>query len=354
MEQKKNLKVVQKKHFSPESNYMKNSGLKGYSSSVERYYPFGQHLREVFGEKVLKITVDAGFTCPNRDGKLGKGGCIYCSEGSYYLPPQYRNLSVREQLISSISRIKSKFNINKFIAYFQAYSNTYAPLNKLKKLYDEALGVDGIVGLSIGTRPDCLSNKTLDLLGQYAEETYLWVEIGLQSIHDRTLKFINRGHTFKQFLDAVKRAKGRGFKICTHVILGLPGETYSDMMETAKTVGGIGIDGVKLHHLHILKNTPLEAIYPGNGISILSEGDYVNMVCDFLEYLPHDMIIQRVVGDAPKDRLIAPLWKLNKIDIIRAINEELKRRNSHQGVKVEEPGLGVRQRMFFSSVGNGI
>ncbi|MBI5748811.1 MAG: TIGR01212 family radical SAM protein [Nitrospinae bacterium] len=301
----------------------------------KRYNPFGQHLIEIFGEKVLKITVDAGFTCPNRDGKAGKGGCIYCSEGSHYLPEQQRSLTVREQLLSSITRIKNKFNIDKFIAYFQAYSNTYSPINNLKNLYDEALSVDGIVGLSIGTRPDCLPDKTLDLLEEYSEKTYLWLEIGLQSIHNRTLKFINRGHTFEQFLDAVERASGRGFKICTHVILGLPGESYNDMMETAKVVGGLGIAGIKLHHLYILKGTPLEKIYLNKEFNLLDEDSYVNLVCDFLEYLPHDIIIQRLVGDAPNDRLVAPLWSQSKSDVIRAIDKEMERRESYQGARIK-------------------
>ena len=301
----------------------------------KRYYPFGQHLKEVFGEKVLKISVDAGFSCPNRDGKAGKNGCIYCSEGSHYLPEEQRNLPVREQLISSISRIREKLDVNKFIAYFQAYSNTYSPISNLKKLYDEALSVDGIIGLSIGTRPDCLSDKTLDLLEEYAEKTYLWLEIGLQSIHNKTLKFINRGHTFEQFMDAVERAKGRGFKICTHVILGLPGESYDSIMETAKAVGELGIDGIKLHHLHVLKGTPLEKIYLNKGFNLLDEDSYVNLVCDFLEYLPHDIIIQRLVGDAPNDRLVAPLWSLSKSDIIRAIDKEMERRGSYQGARTK-------------------
>ena len=299
----------------------------------KRYNPFGQHLREVFGEKVLKITVDAGFSCPNRDGKVSRGGCIYCSEGSHYLPEQQRNLTVREQLLLSISRIKNKFNIDKFIAYFQAYSNTYSPISNLKKLYNEALNVDGIVGLSIGTRPDCLSNRTLDFLEDYSEKTYLWLEIGLQSIHNRTLKLINRGHTFEQFMDAVERAKNRGFKICTHIILGLPGESYNDMIETAKTVGESGIDGIKLHHLHVLKGTPLEKNYINKEFNLLDEDSYVNLVCDFLEYLPHDIIIQRLVGDAPNDRLVAPLWSLSKADIIKAIDKEMGRRESYQGIR---------------------
>ena len=299
----------------------------------KRYNPFSQHLKDVFGEKVLKVTVDAGFSCPNRDGKVSRGGCIYCSEGSHYLPEQQRNLPVREQLISSISRIREKVDVNKFIAYFQAYSNTYSPISNLKKLYDEALSADGIIGLSIGTRADCLPDKTLDLLEEYSEKTYLWLEIGLQSIHNRTLKFINRGHTFEQFLDAVERAKNRGFKICTHIILGLPGESYNDMIETAKTVGESGIDGIKLHHLHVLKGTPLEKNYINKEFNLLDEDSYVNLVCDFLEYLPHDIIIQRLVGDAPNDRLVAPLWSLSKSDIIRAIDKEMERRESYQGIR---------------------
>ncbi|MEK6545889.1 MAG: TIGR01212 family radical SAM protein, partial [Nitrospinota bacterium] len=221
-------------------------------------------------------------------------------------------------------------------AYFQAYSNTYSPISNLKKLYDEALSVDGIIGLSIGTRADCLPDKTLDLLQGYAEKTYLWLEIGLQSIHNRTLKIINRGHTFEQFLDTVERARGRGFKICTHVILGLPGESSNDMMKTAKTVGESGIDGIKLHHLHILKGTPLEKIYLNKEFNLLDENTYVNLVCDFLEYLPHDIIIQRLVGDAPNDRLIAPLWSLSKADIIKAIDKKMERRESYQGIKVSK------------------
>ncbi|HAP66471.1 MAG TPA: TIGR01212 family radical SAM protein, partial [Nitrospinae bacterium] len=166
-------------------------------------------------------------------------------------------------------------------------------------------------------------------------KTYLWLEIGLQSIHNRTLKFINRGHTFEQFLDAVERAKNRGFKICTHIILGLPGESYDDMMETAKVVGGLGIAGIKIHHLHILKETPLEKKYLNKKFNLLDEDSYVNLACGFLEYLPHDIIIQRLVGDAPNDRLVAPLWSLSKADIIKAIDKEMGRRESYQGARTK-------------------
>lgn len=302
-------------------------------AGMMRYHHFSHHLKEVFGERVWKVPLDAGFTCPNRDGRVGTGGCIYCSEGSNYLPHPYKRLPIREQLISSISKIRGQNNIHKFIAYFQAYSNTYCPLHTLKGLYDEALNIDGVVGLSIGTRPDCLSDETLNLIEEYGAKTYLWLEIGLQSIHNRTLKLINRGHTFEQFLDAVKRAKGRGFSICIHVILGFPGETPADMMETAKVVRGLGIQGIKFHQLQVLRGTPLEELYFDGKIKTLDEYEYVNLVCDFLEFLPYDIIIQRLVGDAPMKKLIAPLWSLKKTDILMAIDGAMERRGSYQGVR---------------------
>lgn len=303
--------------------------------NAKRYYDLNTFLRHHFGCKVHKIVIDAGFTCPNRDGRVATGGCIYCHEGSGHstLGSAY---PVREQLVRGREYLRERTGAQKFIAYFQRYTNTYAPVEILKGLYNEALSVEDVVGLSIGTRPDCVSDPVLDLLEGYARYYHVWIEYGLQSIHERTLRLINRGHGPEAFIDAVRRAKGRGIYIGAHVILGLPGETREDMLETARAIAALGLDGIKIHLLYVLRGTVLETMYNRGDFEVLRIEEYVKLVCDFLELLPKTMVIHRLTGDAPKDLLVAPLWSLNKLQVLNEIERELERRGSCQGKKYND------------------
>lgn len=296
-----------------------------------RYTNFNGWLRNRFDCRVQKITVDAGMSCPNRDGSLSTSGCIFCNSQGSGTGAHRKGLTISQQLIEGRVRLTKRYKARKFIAYFQSYSNTYAPLEKLKALYEEALSVDGVVGLSIGTRPDCINSAVLSLLQNYAEKYLIWLEYGLQSIHDKTLTFINRGHNFKCFEDAVRKSKNRNINICAHVILGLPHESKRDMLATAEALGDLGIDGVKIHLLYVVKGTPLAHLYKTRQYKCLEQTQYVDIVCDFLERLPKSMVIQRLTGDPHARELIAPLWSLEKGKTLALINNELERRDSWQG-----------------------
>ncbi len=297
----------------------------------KRYNTFSEELKRVFGCRVHRISVDAGFTCPNRDGTVGTGGCIYCGGKGSGAHGIEAGVPVTEQIEAGKEVMTRKYKAKRFLAYFQAYSNTYAPVEKLRQLYDEALAVDGVVGLIVGTRPDCLPPETVALLGEYARKTYFWLELGLQSPLDRTLDFLGRGHDFAAFAQAVRACKGEGIRVCAHVILGLPGESRDEMLNTAGILNDLGIDGVKIHLLHVMKETALAEQYRRGEIRMLDRDEYVGLVCDFLERLRPDMSIQRVTGDGGHDHLIAPLWSLQKFEVLNAIDYELERRNSRQG-----------------------
>ena len=294
-----------------------------------RYVSYSTHLRQTFGCRVHKVSIDAGFTCPNRDGSVTTGGCIYCNNASF--SPGNRRLSVTEQLDNGKAFLERRYGAKKFIAYFQAYTNTYADIAYLKDLYDEALACDDIVGLSIGTRPDCVPDTVLDLLADYASRTYVWLELGLESGHDQTLAFINRGHGVAAFDDAVSRARLRNLNLCAHLILGLPGETPDDMRATVRHVVNLRLDAVKLHHLHIVRQTVLERMYRKGEVTLLSLDAYAALVADSLELLPPDTIIMRLMGDAPRDMLVAPMWSQDKRAALNRIEQELERRDIHQG-----------------------
>jgi radical SAM protein (TIGR01212 family) len=296
-----------------------------------RYNDFNSYLRSLYGCRVQKITVDAGLTCPNRDGTVSTGGCIYCNARGSGTGAFDRGLSVAEQLTQGKQALARRYKAKKFLAYFQSFSNTYGPLEKLGQLYEEALAVEDIVGLSIGTRPDCVSPPVLDLLQGYAQTHLIWVEYGLQSAKDATLQLINRGHDVRCFRDAVHATVGRGIKICAHVILGLPGETRKDILQTAQTIAELKIDGIKLHLLYVIKGTRLEALYRQRHFRCLEQPEYVELVCDFLERIPAHVIIQRLTGDPHPAELTAPRWSLNKSDTLAKINAALERRDSWQG-----------------------
>ena len=297
----------------------------------KRYNDFNSYLRSLFGCRVQKITVDAGLSCPNRDGTVSTGGCIFCNARGSGTGAFSRGLTITDQVAQGKKFLARRYKAKKFLVYFQSFSNTYAPVDKLQTLYDEALDDEDVVGLSIGTRPDCVDRPVLELLQGYAGRRLIWIEYGLQSASDKTLEFINRGHDVRSFENAVKATSNRGIKICAHVIIGLPGETRKDILNTAGAISDLGIDGVKLHLLYVVKGTPLEALYRKGDYRCLEQQEYVDLVCDFLEHIPPQMVIQRLTGDPHPEELAAPQWSRRKTDTLRIINETLEKRNSWQG-----------------------
>jgi radical SAM protein (TIGR01212 family) len=300
---------------------------------MNRYRTFNNYLREYFKARVYRVPIDAGFTCPNQDGVKAFGGCTFCDERGSGAPTIDSRLSVKQQLESGIERIRNRFKATKFLAYFQAFTNTYAPEGVLRALYDIALENKDVVGLCIGTRPDCLPDNILDLLAEYHSKTFLWLEIGLQSSFDRTLSLINRGHTAEEFFDAIRRAKLRKLNVATHLIFGLPGETTEDMLSTVRKVNQIGLDGIKIHQLCIYKGTPMEADYHAGNLPVLSEDEYIDLAINALELLPEDMIVMRLVAEGSKDEVIAPAWSLEKYRVMQHIDARLIELDSWQGKK---------------------
>ncbi|MCC3867070.1 TIGR01212 family radical SAM protein [Terrisporobacter mayombei] len=299
----------------------------------KRYHTWNYYLRNTFGEKIFKVSINAGFTCPNIDGKVAYGGCTYCSKegsGDFAGNP-------KDDLIKQFKEIKEmmlkKWPSAKYIGYFQAYTNTYAPLDVLKEKYETILEQDDVVGLSISTRPDCLEDDVVEYLGELNKRTNLWVELGLQTIHDSTSKIINRGHDYKTFIEGVEKLKAKNIKTVVHIINGLPGEDYNMMMETAKAVADLNVHGVKIHLLHVIKDTPIAKMLEKNMMTLMAQEEYVNLVCDQLEILPSEMVIHRLTGDGKKEDLVGPLWSLKKWEVLNAIDDTLKSRDSYQGIK---------------------
>lgn len=303
-----------------------------FNGTDKRYNQYSAYLKNKFGVKVYKITLDAGFSCPNRDGVISTGGCIFCDEGGSFSQAHSNLLSIEEQIDEGIKTLSSRFKAQKFMSYFQAYSNTYKPVKELEKIYNSSLCNDKIVGLSIGTRPDCVDDEKLDLIASYKDDYYTWVEYGLQSVHDKTLKRINRGHDFECFLRAYVKTKEKGINVCVHVIFGL-WETHDEIMQTAQRLAELEVDGVKIHMLCALENTKLASLYNHGEIDFMSEDEYVRTVCDFLEYLPKTTTIHRLAGNGLKKNLIAPRWLGAKLDCLNKIDRELIKRNSFQGIK---------------------
>jgi len=302
----------------------------------KRFNPFSEELKRQFGCKVHRISIDGGFSCPNRDGTAGVGGCIFCSDqgsGSFGIA---RGETVADQLEHGKEVMVRKYKAGKFIAYFQPYSNTYAPAEELRRLYDEALAVADVVGLIVGTRPDCLPPETIALREEFHQKTYFWLELGLQSPLDRTLAKIRRGHDCAAFLTAARAIKARGIRLCVHVILGLPGESREEMLATAALLNAMGIDGVKIHLLHVSRGTELAEMYGRGELTLLERDEYVGLVCDFLERLHPGIFIHRLTGDGGRD-LIAPLWSAAKFEVLNAIDDEMERRGSQQGDRLR-PG----------------
>ena len=297
----------------------------------KRYNSFNRLLKDIFAARVYKIGLRLDFTCPNRDGKVAVGGCIYCNNASH-TPQDYRpRTSVTEQLERGAEAIRKRHGAEKFIAYFQSYTNTYDSVSKLAKVYREALDFPGVVGLSVSTRPDCLPNDVLDLITELSRHTYFWLELGLESMHDRTLQWVNRGHGVREFVDAAERCKNRGLRLCTHLILGFPHESREEMLQTPQLLNRLNIDGVKLHNLHVIKNTLLEKFYHAGEVSLLNRQEYVTLVVDFLERLNPEISVHRLTGETYRAITVAPDWSVNKMGVHNAIQKEIDERDSWQG-----------------------
>jgi uncharacterized protein len=298
---------------------------------IKPYRDYNSYLRELFGCRIQKITLDAGLTCPNRDGTLGHGGCIYCNERGSGTGAARNGQSITEQIEKAKSYLGNRYKASRFLAYFQSFTNTYAPLGKLKTIYDEALCDPDIVGLSIGTRPDCVPDDVLDYLAELSRHHLIWIEYGLQSANDATLTRIHRGHTLDAFADAVQRTRARHIPICAHAILGLPGENREDMLNTARFLASQGIQGIKLHLLYVVGGTKLEGWYRRGMYQCLTREQYVRIVGEFLALLPSDVIIQRLTGDPHPEELVAPSWALEKRRNLQAIHTYLREHGLYQG-----------------------
>lgn len=302
----------------------------------KKYHTLDYELKKYFGEKAIKLSINGGFTCPNRDGTLSKKGCIFCSQkGSGDFAGDVDS-SVNKQINDQIRLLSKKWKSSTYIAYFQSYTNTYDTVENLQKKYLDSLSVENVKGIAIATRPDCINEDIVKLLSQINEKTYLWVELGLQTIHEETAKFIRRGYELDVFEKALKLLNKYNIKVVVHLILGLPGESKDDIIESAKYIGTKDIWGVKLHLLHVLKNTDLEKVYRQTNFKLLSQEEYVSLVCDCLEYLPKEIVIHRVTGDGKRSELIAPLWSLNKLKVLNDIDYEFLRRNSYQSKNLQE------------------
>lgn len=298
---------------------------------MKPYNSLNESLQQRFGEKLYKLTLNIGCTCPNRDGTLGYRGCIFCSAGGSGEFAGDPTCSVTEQIESGIHSLSSKRPVNRYIAYFQAYTNTYAPIDYLKRVYQEAIDHPKIAVIAIATRPDCLSSEVLDLLADLNQVKPVWVELGLQTIHEETAVFIRRGYALPVFHQAVDALHARNLEIITHVILGLPGETKEMMLDTIRHLNTLPIDGIKLQLLHILKHTDLADYYAQTHFHILTLEEYVDLVISCLEVCRPDLVIHRLTGDGPKDLLIAPTWSSSKRQVLNTIHKELKARNTYQG-----------------------
>ena len=306
-----------------------------YSNSNKRYHTLDYFYKNKFGCKVFKVSLNAGFSCPNKDGTVGYGGCIYCSKlGSGDFGGDIKK-SIEEQFIEIRDMMLKKWPNSKYIAYFQANTNTYAPLSVLKEKYESVLKFDNVIGLSIATRPDAISSECMDYLEELSKKTYLTVELGLQTIHEKTSQLINRCHTLKCFEECVCSLRKRKINVVVHIINGLPYETKEMMIDTVKYLNTLDIQGVKIHMLHVIKNTALEKLFNKESFHILTRDEYVNIVCDQLELLRSDIVINRITGDPDPNELIEPTWLVKKFCVLNEIDKEMARRDSYQGIKID-------------------
>lgn len=310
-----------------ESNPFKNS------DSNKRYYTYDFYLKKTFGGKCVKIPLNAGFTCPNIDGRCGFGGCIYCSDSGSGDFAQSPDMPIKEQYEITRKKLSSKWSVERCIPYFQAHTNTYAPLDTIRKKFEEALSCTGVVGMSVATRADCLEDDVVNYLSEIAERTHLTIELGLQTVHDNVAEFINRGHSYSQFVSGYEKLRRANpdIHICVHLIFGLPLENEKMMLESAKSVAALMPDMVKIHLLHVIKGTPLASLYEGGNYAPMKKEDYVRTISEALEYFHPDTVIARLTGDGMKDELLAPLWSLKKVSVINDIDKYLFEHNMWQG-----------------------
>jgi radical SAM protein (TIGR01212 family) len=298
----------------------------------KNYQSLNYFLREKFGQKVFKISLDGGFSCPNRDGTISHGGCVFCSERGSGDFAGDRCSSISKQFEDIKKVMEKKWKSGKYIAYFQAYTNTYDSVDNLRAKYEEALAQEDVVAIAIATRPDCLGEDVLDLLEELSKKVYLWVELGLQTVNDETAKLINRGYSLKTFEEGLLSLRRRGIDVVVHSIFGLPGETKTDMINTIKYIAKNDISGVKFHLLHLISGTPLEKLYNAGKLEFLEEKEYVDLICESISMLPENMVVHRLTGDAPRELLIGPLWSLKKWETLNAIDKTLKDKNIYQGL----------------------
>jgi len=296
-----------------------------------RYHSLNFFFAKKFGHRVWKVSLDGGFGCPNADGTLGVGGCVFCNIASYSPSRRLGTRSITGQLDEGIRRLAGRRKVERFVAYFQPATNTYAPVERLKCLYQEALGHPAVVGLAVGTRPDCVPDEVLDLLADLARRTWVSLELGLQSIHQRSLDWLNRRHGYGAFTDAVARSRRRGLRVVAHVILGLPGESREDMQATARELARLRVDGVKLHNLYAAKDTPLAGAVTAGAVRLPDLPEYAGYAADFLEELPPECVVERLSGEAAAEYLVAPRWCLHKPAVRAAIEAEFARRGTRQG-----------------------
>jgi uncharacterized protein len=302
-----------------------------YSTDNKRFHTWNYHLREFFGHKVFKVAIDGGFDCPNRDGTVAHGGCTFCSVSGSGDFAGDRADDILVQFHTIKDKMHSKWKDGKYMAYFQAFTNTHAPVEVLRQTFEPILEQEDVVGISIATRPDCLPDDVVEYLADLNKRTYLWVELGLQTVHERTALLINRAHDFECYVEGVRKLRKHNIRICSHIINGLPLETTDMMMDTARAVAKLDVQGIKIHLLHLLKGTPMVKQYEKGLLEFLTFEDYVNLVCDQLEILPPEMIIHRITGDGPIEIMVGPMWSVNKWQVLNAIDAELLRRDSYQG-----------------------
>lgn len=303
-------------------------------SNTISYNSLNNYLKTKFGTKIAKLSLDGGFTCPNRDGTLSNDGCIFCSESGSGDFAGDRNLSIAQQIQQQKHRVSKKWPEAKYIAYFQSFTNTYAPLEILRSKYTEAIEQTDIVGLAVATRPDCLGEDVIDLLKELNKETYVWVELGLQTCNEKTAKYINRGYENSVFENAVHRLNSAGIDVVVHLIFGLPNETHEDMLNSVKYTCSFNIQGIKLQLLHVLQNTPLGTLYKNQPFHIITKEEYLSLVCTALEYIPNEIVIHRLTGDGAKKNLIAPMWSGNKKDVLNSLTKLISEKKVRQGCKI--------------------
>ena len=308
-----------------------NKSLPAWRKAGHRFYSYNYFLRQRYGVRVQKVSIDAGFTCPNVDGTVTTGGCTFCDNRSFSPSRRVPRVGVTDQIEEGIRRLQLRYQCEHFTAYFQPATNTYAPVEQLRGLYQEALAHPQVLALAIGTRPDCVPDPVMGLLEEISESSDLSVEYGIQTIHNRSLDWMNRGHHHDISLEALHRSVGRGFEVCVHIILGIPGETREDMLDTARAIASLPIDAVKIHNLYAVKNTVLADQIASGEVTLMEQKEYVTTLVDFLELLPSGMVVERISGDAPRDYFVGPAWCLNKSHIRNAVNQELANRDSWQG-----------------------